>query len=138
MRRLKSIDRKRAFAGKVEGIYNGKEEGSFEEEGKQSVEKGGLSRAVRKLMGRGVNREDVWEEEDGLVVGELGRRMVAEEWSMGEEALAKERRVTRRESTTFARGSKNSIAPDLSQIQPFPSYFDSSALPPIFTRLTSV
>jgi hypothetical protein len=32
------IDRKRASAGKVIGIYNKKQEGSFEEEGKQTVE----------------------------------------------------------------------------------------------------
>jgi len=51
----------------------------FKEEGKQSVKKGGLSKAVRKLMGRGVNWDDEWEEEKGLVVRELGRRMVAEE-----------------------------------------------------------
>jgi len=38
----------------------------------------------------------------------------------------KERRVTGRESTTFAWVSKNSIAPELSQIQPFSSYFDSA------------
>jgi len=53
-------------------------------------------------MGRGMNWEDQWEEEEGLVVGDLGRRMVAEQWSMGEVALVKERRVTRRESTVFA------------------------------------
>jgi len=51
-----SIDTKRAFAEKVEGIYNRKEEGSFEEEGKLSV-KGGLLKAVRKRMGTGMNWE---------------------------------------------------------------------------------
>jgi len=76
-------------------------------------------------MGRGVNWEDEWEEEEGLVVGELGRRMVAEEWSMGEEALVKERRVTGRESTALAWVSKNRIAPEHSHIQPFSSYLDS-------------
>jgi hypothetical protein len=74
----------------VEGIYNGKEEGSFEEEGKQSVGKGGLSKAVRKLMGRGVSLEDVWEEEEGLIVGELGNRMVAEGGGRGGSGEGKE------------------------------------------------
>jgi hypothetical protein len=53
----------RAFAGKEEGIYNGKEEELLEEEGKPSVKEGGQLKAVRNLMGRGVNQEDVWEEE---------------------------------------------------------------------------
>jgi len=35
-------------------------------------------------------------------VGELGSRMVAEEWSMSKKALVMERRVTRRELMTFA------------------------------------
>jgi hypothetical protein len=30
---MKSIDRKGTFAGKVEGIYNGKEEGPFKKKG---------------------------------------------------------------------------------------------------------
>jgi hypothetical protein len=77
-------------------------------------------------MGRSVNWEDEWEEEEGLVVGELGRRMVAEGWSMGEEALVKKRRVTGSESMALAWVSKNSIAPELSQIQPFSSYLDSA------------
>jgi hypothetical protein len=110
------VDRKRALAGKVEGLYGGKEQETFKKEGKQSVKKRGLSKKVRKVMGRSVNWEDEWEEEEGLVVGELGRRMVAEGWSMGEEALVKERRVTGRESTALAWVSKNSIAPELSQI----------------------
>ena len=33
-------------------------------------------------MGRGANWEDEWEEEEGLIVSELGRKLVAEEWSM--------------------------------------------------------
>ena len=41
----------------MEGIYNGKEEGSFKEEGKQKDER---------------------KEEKGLIVGEFGKRMVAE------------------------------------------------------------
>jgi hypothetical protein len=35
-------------------------------------------------------------------VRELGRRMVTEEWSMGEQALVKERRLMGRESRAFA------------------------------------
>jgi len=38
----------------------------------------------------------------------------------------KARRVTGRESMTFVLVSKNSIAPELSQIQPFSRYLDSS------------
>jgi hypothetical protein len=70
-------------------------------------------------MGRGVNWKDEWEEEEGLVVGELGRRMVVEEWSMGEEAVVKEWWVTGREPMACAWVSKNGIAPELSQIQSF-------------------
>jgi len=44
---------------------------------------------VKKLIGRGVNWKDEWKEDEGLVVGELDRRMVAEEWSMGEGAVVK-------------------------------------------------
>jgi hypothetical protein len=120
------VDRKRALPGKVEGLYGGKEQETFKKEGKQSVMNRGLSKKVRKVMGRRVNWEDEWEEEEGLVVGELGRRMVAEGWSMGEEALVKERRVTGRESTALVWVSTNSIAPELSQIQPFSSYLDSA------------
>jgi len=67
-------------------------------------------------MGRGVNLEDESEEEEEFVDQELGRRIVAEQWSMGEEALEKERRVTGRQSTTFIWVSKNSISPECSQI----------------------
>jgi hypothetical protein len=88
------VDRKRAHTGKVEGLYSGKEQEMFKKEGKQSVKKGGLSKVVRKVIGRGVYWEDEWEEEEGLVVEKLSRRMVAEEWSMGKEALVKERSVT--------------------------------------------
>jgi hypothetical protein len=52
-------------------------------------------------MGRGVNWEHEWEVEEGLVSRKLDRRMVAEECSMGELALVKTRRVTRRESTAL-------------------------------------
>jgi len=120
------VDRKRALARTVEGLYGGKEQEMFKKEGKQSVKKRGLSKKVRKVMGRSVNWDEEWEEEEGLVVGELGRRMVAEGWSMGEEALVKDRRVTGRESTALAWVSTNSIAPELSQIQHFSTYLDSA------------
>jgi hypothetical protein len=96
------IDRKRVLGGKMEGLYGRNEQETFKNDGKQSVQIRGLSKAVRKEMGRGMNWEYEWEEEEGLVAGEMGSRMVAEEWSMGEEALVKERRVTGRESTAFA------------------------------------
>jgi hypothetical protein len=52
----------------------------LKEEGKQSVVKIRLSKVIRKLMGRVVNMESEWEEaEEGLVVGEFGWRVVAEE-----------------------------------------------------------
>ena len=76
------------------------------------------------LLGRDVNWEDEWQEKEGLVVQDQGRMMATEEWSMGEEALVMERRVIGRESTTFAWGSTNSVAPERSQIQLFPSYHD--------------
>lgn len=53
------------------------------------------------MMGRGVNCKVECKEDNRLVVGELGRRMVAEEWSMGSEALRKDRKVTWQESMTF-------------------------------------
>jgi hypothetical protein len=71
-----------------------------------------------------VNWEDECEEEEGLVVRELRRRMAAEMWLIEEEVLVNERRATRRESTTFAWGSKHRIAPKQSQIQLFSSYCD--------------
>ena len=109
----------------MEGLYNGKEKEMLKE-GKQSVRKERLSKAVRKPIGRGVNWEDEWEEEEGLVVGELGRRMVTEEWSMGDKALVQKRRVTRRESTTFACVSNDTNVPKLSQKQPFSLQLDSA------------
>jgi len=119
-------DREREREGKVEGLYGGKEQETFKKEAKQSVETRGLSKAVRKVMGRGDNWEDEWEEEEGLVIGDLDRRMVAGERSIGEEALVKEWRVTRIESTALAWVSQNCIAPELSQIQPCSSYLDSA------------
>ena len=44
------VNRKRALAGKVEGLYGGKEQETFQKERKQSVKKRGLSKAVRKVM----------------------------------------------------------------------------------------
>ena len=35
-------------------------------------------------MGRAMNWDDEWEDEEGPVVGVLGRRMVAEEWPISE------------------------------------------------------
>jgi len=121
---MELVDRKRALAGKVEALYSGKEQDTFKTEGKQSVKKGGLLKAVRKEMGRGMNWENQWEEEEGLVVREMGRRMVADLCSMGKEAMVKERRVTGRESTAFALVSKNCIAPELGQIRPSSLYLD--------------
>jgi len=120
------VDRQRACAGKVEGLYSGKEQETFKKEVKQSLNNGGLWKAPRKVMGRGVNWEDEWEEEEGLVVGELGRRMGAEEWSMEGEALVKESKVTGRQSMAVAWVPKNSIPPKLGQIQPFSSYLNSA------------
>jgi len=117
------LDRKRALAGEVEGLYNRKEK-EMVKRGKQSVKNGGLSKVVRMHMGLGVDWEVGREEQEGLAVGELGRRMVVEEWSMGGEALVKERRATGRESTIFEWVSNNSVAPELTQIQHFPSYSD--------------
>jgi len=122
----KRVDRKGALAGKVEGLSSGKEQETFKEEEKQSVTKGGLPKAVRKLIGRVMDWENDWEEEEELVVRELGRRKVAEKWSMREEALVKERRVTGRESTTFVCVLKNSIPVEPCLIQPFSSYLDSA------------
>jgi len=53
------VARKKALARKVEGLYNGKEKETFKV-GEYSFRKGRLSKAVRKLMGRGVNWEDEW------------------------------------------------------------------------------
>jgi hypothetical protein len=62
----------------VERIFTGKEEGSFNDKGKQSVSQEGVLKAARKLMGRGVNWELEWEAENGPIEGDLGKRMVAE------------------------------------------------------------
>lgn len=46
----------------MEGGYGGKEQETFKKEENQSVRKRGLSKEVSKVMGRGVNWEDGWEE----------------------------------------------------------------------------
>jgi len=92
--------------------------------GNSQLEKGRLSKAVRQVMEIGVNWEDEWDEEDRLIFGELGKWRVADDWSMGEEGLAKERWETEREFIIVARVSKTSIALERSQIQPFPMYWD--------------
>jgi hypothetical protein len=61
-------------------------------------------------MGRGVNWEDEWEDEEELIVRELARKMEGEDKSIGEKVLAKERRGPWKESMTFAWVSKHSIA----------------------------
>jgi hypothetical protein len=47
-----------SHAGKVKGLYEGNDHETSKKEGKHSVEKKGLSKWVRKVMGRGVNSED--------------------------------------------------------------------------------
>jgi hypothetical protein len=74
-------------------------------------------------MEGGVNLEDKWEDK-GLIVREFGLTLVAEECSIGEEALAKDKRVTRTKSTAFAWGSKIRLSLELSHIQSFSLYFD--------------
>jgi hypothetical protein len=120
------IDRKRGFAGKVEGLYGGKVHEMFKKEQKHSVKNWGLWKAVRKVMGRGVNWEVEWGEEEELVVGVLGRRMVAEEWTMETAVLVKDRRVGGREFTAFVWVSQSSIALEFRHIQPFCLYLDSA------------
>jgi len=63
------VDSKTSLAGKVECVYNVNLQETLKEERQQSVNNEGLFKAVRKLMVRGVNREDKWEEKEGLVVG---------------------------------------------------------------------
>jgi len=72
-----------------------------------------------------VNREDEWEVEEVLVL-EMDMRMVAEEESMGDEALVNHKMVTRRELTTLTWISKYSIGQDISPIQSFSLYLDSA------------
>ena len=55
-----------------------------------------LSVQVSKIMGRAFNWEEVWGQEE-MSVGELGRRMMAEEWWMNEKALMKLRKLMGRE-----------------------------------------
>jgi hypothetical protein len=48
-------NRKRELGGKVEELYSGKEQETFKEEWKQSVNVRGLSNVLRKLLKRGMN-----------------------------------------------------------------------------------
>jgi hypothetical protein len=116
------IDWNRVLAGNVEGLYGGKELEMIKKEETQTVKKNWLSKAVRMVVRRGVHWEDEWGVEERLVLSELGRKIVAEEWSVGKEAPLKDRRVTRRESTAFGWVSKNSIALQLCQRHPVSSY----------------
>jgi hypothetical protein len=76
------------------------------------------------MMGRGVNCKVQCKEDNRLLVAELGRRMVAEEWSMAEEIQVKTKNVSGRQSMTFAWVSQNIIAREFSQIYPFSLYLD--------------
>jgi len=77
-------------------------------------------------MGTGVNWEEEWQDKEGQLVGVLGKRIVAEEWSMGEDALVKESRLTRRESTTFVQDFENTISLEPTEIHVFSSSLDSA------------
>jgi len=68
-----------------------------------------------------MNWEDNWEEKEGLVVRELGRRIAPEEWLMGKEGEVKERMVNGRESTNFAWVLKIAFLQGLFKCNPFPS-----------------
>lgn len=73
---------------------------------------------MRNPSGSGVNWEDQCEGEEGLIVGDLRRRMVEQERSLGEEALMKERRVSRRKLRTFLSVSKHRVAPEQCSTHP--------------------
>jgi len=75
-------------------------------------------------MGRGVNREDKSQGMEILVVRVLDTGMGAEMLLREEMTLAKEWRVTGRETTPFVLLSINRIALELSQIQPISLSFD--------------
>jgi hypothetical protein len=77
-------------------------------------------------MEGGMNWEDEWEQKEGLVVRELGMRVVTEMWSMGGGAWVKEWKLTMIESTTTAWCSKNKVAQEHSQIKPISSYLDTA------------
>jgi hypothetical protein len=93
----------------------------IKEKWKLSIRTWGISTTVRQLMGCGVHWKNKWEEEEGLIVRELDRRMVAEEWLVGEEDMMKGRRVTGRESATYISVSKYSIAPALTAANSVPA-----------------
>jgi hypothetical protein len=115
---MQLVAKRRPLAGEVERSYSSQEQEIFLGV-EQSVRTVGQSQAVRKLMKRVINWENAWQEDKGLVVRELGTRIITGEWLTGDEALVKERRVTGREFMTFASGSKDSIALELSSIHPF-------------------
>jgi hypothetical protein len=56
------VDRRMVLPGEVEILDSMKEQKTFKEERKQSVRKVGLSKAMRTLIGRGMNWEDEREE----------------------------------------------------------------------------
>jgi len=118
------MDRKSAIAVKLQGIYSENEEGLYKEKGKQSVRTRVLLEAVKKKMERGIRWEVKWEEEEGPIVSEMGSRIVTQQWSMGEQAMVNERRVTVGESTILIFIAKGSIAPELSPTPLFSLYFD--------------
>ena len=59
-------------------IIHWQREGNISETGKVNQKQGAID-GQKQWWGRSVNWEDEWEEEKGLVVRELGRRMVTEE-----------------------------------------------------------
>jgi len=73
---------------------------------------------MRNLSGSGVTWEDQWEDEEGLIVGDLRRSRVEQEKSLGEEALMKESRVSRQKLRTFLSVSKHRVAPELCSAHP--------------------
>jgi len=119
----KLINRKRVFAGKLEGIYTRREEESSKAEGKQSGRKGVLLKTVKNQMGRGMNWEHKWEEEEDMVLRELGRRMLKEQLSMRDKALVMGMMVTWRHSLTLTWVSNISITPECRQIYLLSTYF---------------
>ena len=90
--RLVKVRATRRGTAQIEGTGgDGKAEDANRLEASRKIEeqKGksgeGLSVQVRKVMGWAFNLEEEWGQEE-MSVGELGRRMIAEEWSMNEEA----------------------------------------------------
>ena len=91
--------------GKAGDANRSEASGRIEEQKGKSDE--GLSVQVRKvLMGRAFNYGEEWGQEE-MSVGELGRRMMAEEWSMNEKAVMKSRKLTGRELCRDGPGSSD-------------------------------